>query len=207
MIEFDDQVGVLTREKRKELERFLIEKCHTTTRDIGWLKRIIVRSEPEADCSGYWEWSYSRTGGRPTDFETRIVLNAAFNPDGDVEDFERTLAHEYGHNWTLGHLLTSGAINDARTDRAPELYYGIRRLDDKVFQPNRRVSGWLRSDKEVLAEDYRCLLTPYREKHRMESLVGGPSTEVGEYLRSIGRPEWRCALHRARQDSFSRLSE
>lgn len=97
---------------------------------------------------------------------------------------EETLAHEYGHNWTLGHLLLLERLrdeNDIFACRAPWLYYRIRRIDPNRFSSDLS-KGWEYCDKEVLAEDYRFLFTKSKEPHVMEPLLGNPSTEVADYI-------------------------
>lgn len=186
-MQFIDESGRFTKKELRQLSTFLIEECHTTTRDIEWLESVIIRDEKEADWLGKWQARFVEIDARRERLTTVIVLNSwALR---SVESLKRTLAHEYGHNWTLGHLLTKRWLSRSFSERAPRPYYHIRRLNPKKFMKDYSKT-WAYCDKEVLAEDYRCLLTPYARSHQMHKIVSKPSSEVKQYLVALGRPDW-----------------
>lgn len=189
MIAVEDQAGILSSAERDYLGGFVIETCRTGLQDTQWLQRIIIRRDGLTDYFGYWYCRYTRRGIESRRLQATIILNATYLVT--LRALERTLCHEYGHNWTLGYLLMLDRIGDdgIYVDRAPWLYYRIRRLnpDEFVADENR---GWERCDKEVLAEDYRIRFTPYKDGHRMNHLIGLPSSEVEDYLHDLGKPAW-----------------
>ncbi len=102
---------------------------------------------------------------------------------------ERTLSHEFGHHWTCGYLLDRYGLKMPFDDPAPVLYYQIRGLTDNEFAKDYS-QGWDSCDKEVLAEDYKYHFSPYTGGHRMQNLLGNPTSEVKDYLWKLGKPEW-----------------
>lgn len=72
---------------------------------------------------------------------------------------------------------------------APRHYYRIRGLDPDDFAKDYS-KGWTYCDKEVLAEDYKYKFSPYGDGHRMAHIVSNPTAEVGDYIRTLGRPIW-----------------
>lgn len=185
MIPVLDYDGILTDPQKQQLGRFIIDKCRSRIEDIEWIKNIKLRNDGITGYLGYWTSRYRRVDNRKTDFTTVIVLNTAYLTT--VEQMEQTLAHEYGHNWTLGYLTTQGRINSWDAHRSPWRYYRIRRMDSNNFCTDYN-QGWQQCDKEVLAEDYRCLFTPFKDEHAMERAIGCPSTEVKDYLNRFGSP-------------------
>jgi hypothetical protein len=116
-----------------------------------------------------------------------IVLNSYYLKT--VEQMEKTLAHEFGHHWTLSYYMDRHEMIGWFTENAPRLYYRIRGLDPAKFAKDYS-KGWSYCDKEVLAEDYKYKFSPYTGQHRMKPLVGNPTTEVNDYLRALGKPYW-----------------
>ena len=185
MIRVIDEAGVLSPDEKRQLSTFIIHKCRSTIKDTGWLRHIRVRSDDRSGYLGYWACHLIRDGAHIQHFESVIILNSWYLKT--IESMEETLAHEYGHNWTLGHLLLLERLqdeNDIFACRAPWLYYRIRRMNPKQFSSN-ITKGWEYCDKEVLAEDYRCLFTKSKEPHYIVKLVGNPSTEVKDYIKNF----------------------
>lgn len=184
VLEIVDNGNVLTSDERKELAKYLLEKCRTTTRDIDWLRRITVRSDERSGYLGYWTARVVREHGHVRDFDARIFLNSWYLKT--LEGMKRTLAHEYGHHWTLGHLVMLDCFEgeaDLDSCRLPWGYYRMRRLSTNDVLASR--GQWERCDKEIIAEDYRLLFTPNNDPHAMEGRFGNPSTEVGDYIRTL----------------------
>lgn len=182
-----DESGRFTPDELEELATFLVEQCHTTTEDLDWLESVIIRDEPGAEWLGKWQARFIEVDDRREELTAVIVLNSFYLRL--VSHLERTLAHEYGHNWSLGHLLVRGWLSHTFEERVPPPYYRIRRLDQDKYAEDER-NGWAYCDKEVLAEDYRCLLSPHCDSHRMRKAIGHPSSEVRQYLVALGRPSW-----------------
>jgi len=187
MIKIVDKAGILSGAEVARLQRFVAERCFSRVKDRSWVKHILIRRDGPTDYLGYWTAQSVREGAWLRRFESVIVLNATYLLT--VDAMEEVLAHEYGHNWTLGYLMMWEIVERPRKQRAPWLYYRIRRLDPDDFVCDYS-NGWNYCDKEVLAEDYRFLLTTYRENYAMENLVGLPSSEVRTYLERLGRPIW-----------------
>lgn len=183
-----DKTGMFAPADIKRLEHFIVGQCFSYLRDREWLKRVEIRDDGQTDYFGYWIARVKQLAHGRRELEALIVLNATYLKT--VEALERTLAHEYGHNWSLGYLIDRELLTNMDRQRLPGVYYRIRHLNSGRFRPNDS-KGWNRCDKEVLAEDYRCLMTPYHQPHRMLSTVGPPSAEVRIFLERIGRLDWR----------------
>ena len=105
------------------------------------------------------------------------------------QQMEKTLAHEFGHHWTLGYFMDRHEMIGWFNERAPWLYYRIRGLDPNKFAADYS-KGWSYCDKEVLAEDYKYQFSPYKGMHRMQNLVNNPTSEVGDFISALGKPYW-----------------
>ena len=185
MINLVDEAGVLTPDELTRLRNFVVDQCHCTSHEAPWLLHVKVRKDGSTGYRGYWSVKYQQVGADIKNVQAVIILNATYLLT--IEQLERTLAHEYGHHWTLGYLLDR--LEKPFADRAPMLYYRIRGMDPEDFAPDYS-KGWIHCDKEVLAEDYKYRFSPYAGEHRMENLVGNPSTEVKDYIWSLGKPPW-----------------
>jgi hypothetical protein len=188
MINLIDEAGVLSPDEFTRLKNFIVDKCHCTSEETSWLQAVKVRDDGAANYTGYWTASFQRVGADVKDLQAVIVLNANYLLT--VEQMEKTLAHEFGHHWTLGYLMAKYETPSWFGDRAPYLYYRIRGLDPDAFAADYS-KGWHNCDKEVLAEDYKYRFSPYTGEHRMENAVGNPSAEVKDYLWYLGKPPWR----------------
>ena len=187
MINLIDEAGVLTPGDFTRLQNFIVDKCHCTCEELSWLEAVKVRDDGASGYSGYWTASFQRVGADVKDLKAVIILNAHYLLT--VGQLEKTLAHEFGHHWTLGYLMAKYETPSWFGDRAPYLYYRIRGLDPAIFAADYS-KGWSNCDKEVLAEDYKYRFSPYTGEHRMANLVGNPSTEVEDYLWYLGKPTW-----------------
>lgn len=182
-----DEAGVLTTSEFDRLKGFVINQCLCTTDELAKLKSVKVRDDGASGYGGYWAAKYLRVGADIRNLEAVIVLNAYYLKT--VEQMERTLAHEFGHHWTLGYFMGRHEMIGWFNEHAPWLYYRIRGLDPSEFAKDYS-KGWEFCDKEVLAEDYKYQFSPYTGEHRMKHLVGNPTSEVRQYLEALGRPHW-----------------
>jgi hypothetical protein len=187
MINVIDHTGTLSAAELARLKGFIVDKCLCTSQEAAWLQAVRVRDDGAKGYLGYWSASYTRVGADVRDFKAVIVLNAYYLKT--VSQLERTLAHEYGHHWTLGYLMVKYETPSWFGDRAPYLYYRLRGLDPATFAADYS-NGWHNCDKEVLAEDYKYRYSPYTGAHRMANQVGNPTTEIKDYLWFLGKPPW-----------------
>jgi hypothetical protein len=135
--------------------------------ELAWLDVIEIRDLRSND-NGYWVGNYDRD--RQT-FTATIYLNSLVL--GTIEQLKRTLAHEYGHHWTLSYLAVVHSLQ-VYNERLPRTYYKIRGLSEEhcVYTPGQSKASyedWMRCDKEIIAEDYRVLFSPHphNQDHRM----------------------------------------
>lgn len=182
-----DEAGALTPSEFKRLKKFIINHCLCTMDDINKLRHVKIRDDGAAGYSGYWTAKYLREGADVKDVQAVIVLNSFYLKT--VEQMEKTLAHEFGHHWTLGYLMDRHEMIGWFTERAPWIYYRMRGLDPKTYAKDYS-NGWSFCDKEVLAEDYKHLFSPYAGTHRMEGAVSNPTTEVRHYIQALRKPYW-----------------
>ncbi|MBI2304528.1 MAG: hypothetical protein HYU86_07250 [Chloroflexi bacterium] len=163
-----------------QLGKFVVSFCRCTIEDISWVQAVKLQNDGLTDYNGYWHVTYDDPailGSR--NIKVIIVLNTFFLLT--LEQMEETLAHEYGHHWTLGHLISR--MGRCPDEYPPRIYNSIRGLDGR-FAP--RASQWEFRHSEVLAEDYKHHFTPFRGTHRMVDLIGFPSSEVKDYIASMG---------------------
>ncbi len=189
MIEINliDEAGALSPSDFDRLKNFVIDNCLCTTDEIAKLSHVKVRDDGATGYLGYWSGSYTRVEADVKDVTAVIVLNAHYLLT--VEQMEKTLAHEFGHHWTLCYYMDRHEMIGWFTEEAPRLYYRIRGLDPAQFAKDYS-KGWSYCDKEVLAEDFKYLFSPYTGMHRMKHLAGNPITEVNDYIKSLGKPYW-----------------
>ncbi|WP_243684172.1 hypothetical protein [Methanosarcina barkeri] len=116
---------------------------------------------------------------------------------------KKTLAHEFGHHWTLGYMIENFE-QDIWKERMPLDYYRMRGLDLDNFAPDYS-KDWYHCDKEVLAEDYKYFYSPFDGEHRMKNLVGNPSEEIKAKIVDLGlgaRRSWeelvRCRFSKSK---------
>jgi hypothetical protein len=189
-IKLIDEAGVLSPEDFKRLKNFIIDQCLCSSEEIDKLQHVKVRNDGASGYYGYWSGKYTRSGA-DVKFEAGvIILNSYYLKT--VEQLEKTLAHEFGHHWTLGYLMERQDMIGWFEEHAPWLYYKVRGLDPAKFAKDYS-KGWEYCDKEVLAEDFKHLFSPYHGTHRMNPLVGNPTTEDRDYIRTLGRPVWMTA--------------
>ena len=134
--------------------------------ELAWLDAIEIR-DLGLNTEGDW---YGRYDGQT--FKAIIRLNSLAL--GTIEQLQRTLAHEYGHHWTLSYLAVHHNWGlGIYEERLPRTYYKIRGLSEEhcIYSPQqiRTFEDWMRCDKEIIAEDYRVLFSPHphNQDHRM----------------------------------------
>lgn len=183
MIHLEDPGNVLTPDEYDRLKRFITDKCLCTSVETEWLRKVIVRNDGASGYLGYWAISFlAETELDFRNLQAVIVLNSFYLMT--IEQMERTLAHEYGHHWTIGYMISK--LETPFERRAELEYYRMRGLDPPTnFAPDYSID-WYHCDKEILAEDFKHHFTPYKDEHRMKNLVGNPSTEVKTYIWDIG---------------------
>lgn len=173
-----DYTGQYTSQQLEELSNFVEEQLLASEVDLDWLDVIKIRKDGlMAGYYGYWRIKFDDNTPRAI-----IVLNASFLKT--VEQLKRTLAHEYGHHWTLCYLAINHGL-DVYNEPLPSEYYNIRGLSEDycLYSPQQIQSpqDWMRCDKEIIAEDYRVLFSPHphNQDHRM---VGNPITHPNELV-------------------------
>ncbi|MCC5611152.1 hypothetical protein LC612_31455 [Nostoc sp. CHAB 5834] len=115
-----------------------------------------------------------------------------------LDDLKETLAHEYGHHWSIINCIRHHWPNFMATEKVtermlPEAYFKVRELDSQQYYPDYE-GGWHLCDKEIIAEDYRVLFapSPYNENHAIiekirkqklgHNIIELPSESVKNYI-------------------------
>lgn len=194
MINLIDEAGVLSSKEFNQLKNFIVDKCLCTHVETPWLLSVKVRKDGPTGYYGYWSVRYEQIGLDIRNVQAVIVLNATYLLT--MEQLQKTLAHEFGHHWTLGYMLERLEI--PFKNRAPVEYYRMRGLTLDDFAPDYS-KGWYNCDKEVLAEDYKYFFSPFKGEHRMENLIGDPSVEVNTMIWDFGfarRRSWEEQLRK-----------
>jgi hypothetical protein len=204
----DDYIEILvedckqffTEDEHYELARFLVEDLLSSKYDIQCLVSITIDNYSHNGYDGTWTFLAKKKQGI---YLAAITLNLFYLKT--LNDLKETLAHEYGHHWTIVHCIkkhwTDFAQNEkVSSQRLPNLYYKMRGLDLARFHPHARF-GWHLCDKEVIAEDYRVLFapSPHNQDHGvieemmadedlLDYLIQHPSDEVKSFILSLGSP-------------------
>ena len=168
MPRIEDFSNQYTLEELESLSDFVEQELRLSSPiELAWLDVIEIRDLRSND-NGYWVGNYDRD--RQT-FTATIYLNSLVL--GTIEQLKRTLAHEYGHHWTLSYLAVVHSLQ-VYDERLPRTYYKIRRLSEEhcVYTPEQSKASyedWMRCDKEIIAEDYRVLFSPHphNQDHQM----------------------------------------
>jgi hypothetical protein len=186
MINLIDEAGVLSKDEFDELKNFVIDECPCSHYETPWLKYVKIRKDGNSNYKGYWTAKWEEVGLDKRNLEAVIILNATYLLT--LDQMKETLAHEFGHHWTIGYLIENQEL--PWDNRAPLDYYRMRGLTLNDFAQDYS-KGWDHCDKEVLAEDYKYFFSPFTGKHRMKSLVGNPSKEVKAKIFNMGLGERR----------------
>ena len=106
-----------------------------------------------------------------------------------IEDCKKTLAHEYGHHWTLSYLAVNHGIDYTR-HQIPWKYYWLRKLNP-LHHAHNYSKGWENCDQEIVAEDYRVLFAPppHNQEHEIVRRKNGrfknPGRSIEQYIREL----------------------
>jgi hypothetical protein len=183
-----DETGKFSIAQCQELENFIANELLSDARDRSWLKRVVIRNDGLKDYQGYWVIrSSSSAQGRVTALGAEIVLNYFYLKT--LSALKTTLAHEYGHHWTLCYAIVNGGFNFSR-DRIPDPYYELRGLTSDYHRGSyRNLAEWKLCDREVIAEDYRVLFAPaaQAQTHGMVPPLALPSDKVRAYIQGLAQ--------------------
>ncbi|KKM60685.1 hypothetical protein LCGC14_1539380 [marine sediment metagenome] len=182
-IPIKDSDKVLSDEEAVDLASFAVSSCRTTSEDRSWIKEIVLRNDGRTSYYGYWEVAYLPRTLRGRRIQSKIVLNTFYLLT--MDQLKKTLAHEMGHNWTTGYLISR--LGRSPNESPPRVFYAMRGLDTKYASKG---VAWQCLDREVMAEDYRTLCTSSRGDHRMANDIGLPSAEVKDYFIRMGYPRY-----------------
>lgn len=167
MPRIEDFSNQYTLEELESLSDFVEQELRLSSPiELAWLDVIEIR-DLGLDTNGDW---YGRSDDDRQTFKARIRLN--YRVLGTIEQLQRTLAHEYGHHWTLSYLAVHHNLR-IYEERLPRTYYKIRGLSEEhcIYSPQqiRTFEDWMRCDKEIIAEDYRVLFSPHphNQDHQM----------------------------------------
>ncbi|MDJ0658932.1 MAG: hypothetical protein QNJ42_05515 [Crocosphaera sp.] len=197
-LEIEDRENYFSQDELAEFGSFICDNLLSTKREFAWLGRVIIRDDGRSGYLGYWDAKIVKSSQDPSVIIGIVAvvvinfyqLNLSFKTHQQrLNEVKEILAHEYGHHWTLSHLLVNGVVKDYWLDRLPTDYYAIRPLSEEQHFPNYQGGSWQRCDKEIIAEDYRCLFAdlPDQRDHQMLGLDGlqYPCERVRDYIRNI----------------------
>jgi hypothetical protein len=181
---------LFTDEDIQALRNFIQHEILSQEIDRNRLAKIII-SEDGKGCGyrGYWKPRFipANDSDQIVNLKAVIVLNASFLLT--LDDLKETLAHEYGHHWTLSYLAINQQIR-VFEQRLPEEYYEHRSLNktDTVYHINECSQNyfWTQCDKEIIAEDYRVLFTPSNQDHCMvNDTLPYPNQATRQYIENL----------------------
>jgi hypothetical protein len=185
----DDRTGRLGEEGYDELMNFVSNELLSNELDISLLDVIRIRNDGRTNYLGYWTAIFHYAPDDPTNIvavTAVIVLNYFYLKS--INSLKRTLAHEYGHHWTLSYMAINRGID--MSQQLPREYYRLRALNAERYFHDYS-NGWNRCDREIIAEDYRVLFapSPHNQNHKMVANPNGdlslPDLSVEEYIKSL----------------------
>jgi hypothetical protein len=189
-ISVDDQTGEFSKQDHAELITLVEKELLSNDWDRNLLAAIIIRDDGPNREYGFYAVQFQCDGlGNITLGVAAIVLNQYYLKS--LAQLKRTLAHEYGHHWTISYLAVNQGIT--REQRLPYEYYTLRNMNKIQYAHDYRM-GWDKCDREVIAEDYRVLFapSPYDEDHRIvryNPSLSFPDNRVKEYIFNLQNPE------------------
>jgi hypothetical protein len=178
----------------KEFEKFIVTQCTSTPKDLNWLKNVIYQWNGDVGYLGYWWASFVVDKGDLVGIKATIGLNLFYLRT--LDELKQTFSHEYGHHWTLSYFAKSNNIESLESlneVRLPREYYIERGLNCALYNPGYKSDddSWFFTDKEVIAEDYRVLFSPYGDEHKMDNDInklGKPSVNVADFIWNLAKP-------------------
>lgn len=185
----DDRTGNLDNGAREELFDFVTNELLSDKLDIHLLDVVIIRNDQRASYLGYWKAAFHYNPDNSNSVVAGaavIVLNSFYLKT--INSLKRTLAHEYGHHWTLSYLAINHSIN--MNQKLPLDYYQLRLLEPQQHSHDYSM-GWGRCDREIIAEDYRVLFapSPHNRDHKMvansENGLQFPNLSVRDYIENL----------------------
>lgn len=153
--------------------------------EVSSLKEVIIRDAGDVGWTGQYLGQYRTDPTGKIISETgAIVLNVYYYKNSPYfQDYMRmTLAHEYGHHYTLYHKWLTW--NLPLGTRFPDSYYQMRPLDKTRTAPDYSL-GWEKCDLEIIAEDYSYFYSGYKY-HALSDIYGFPSYATKTWLDKIG---------------------
>lgn len=163
----EDLAGAFTRGDHLELARFLDKELLHNDHDLKCLSRVVIKDMGDTGEDGLWTFIFDQ---ELDTFAAIISLNHTYLTT--LEGLKETLAHEYGHHWTIlhcirGHWPEFKGNPRPSHHRLPKTYYEVREISPKDYHTGDIENAWHLCDKEVIAEDYRLLFAPapYNQDH------------------------------------------
>jgi hypothetical protein len=185
----DDRTGKLNQEHYDELTAFIVNELLSNELDLYLLDVIRIRNDGGTNYFGYWTARFHYDPDDSTKIvavTAVIVLNYFYLKS--INSLKRTLAHEYGHHWTLSYLAINQGIDMSK--QLPHEYYKMRPLELQEYSHDYSM-GWNRCDREIIAEDYRVLFapSPHNQDHRMvdnpNDNLSLPDLSIENYIKSL----------------------
>ncbi|MEC4817860.1 MAG: hypothetical protein SAK29_32005 [Scytonema sp. PMC 1069.18] len=202
--QIEDYTQKFTQSDLEQLGDFVCNELLSTPVDVSWLGVIRIQDKGGNGVLGSWSAEFYKNKQNPSQIDsisTLIILNYAYHDISgtltSLDQLKETLAHEYGHHWTLlycilNHGLLIECMDDVFTHRLPDAYYRIRDLNYQEYYPSYSPGGWHRCDKEIVAEDYRVLFAPYpyNQEHKIVThpkinTLAFPNEETKEYIATL----------------------
>ncbi len=181
-----DHTGKFSQVDLNELVHFVNNELLSNI-ETQWLV-IRIRDDGRTDYYGYWTAQFIFDDQNQINgISAIIVLNYFYLKT--IDTLKETLAHEYGHHWTLSYLAVNQGINYTN-QHLPRKYYQFRGLNKRDYAHDYS-KGWEKCDKEIIAEDYRVLFAPHPYNQNHEIVVNSdgklktPNQQIKEYIKNL----------------------
>ena len=193
-----DNIAEYSKKFHINLCEFIHHDLLSYIEDLASLTYIVIEDHGYNGKPGRWTGFAVSREDCTASIKAEIVLNYPYNLT--LEDAKVTLAHEYGHHWTIFYCLKnhwgSEQVKNQKDSypRLPDPYYSLRGLSPNIYCHD-YTKDWHFCDKEVIAEDYRILFapTPYNKDHGIIEelkknnlpMISFPDMKIRRYIEKL----------------------
>jgi len=156
-------------DKEAVIKEYLKSALLWRPRDIATLHNVVIIEDAAPTWTGATLFSYTSDNGVISNVGSTIFINA-YLAKTDY-DFKNVFSHEYGHHFTMFYIMNDKQILYDKP--LPAQYYQLRPLDSSKIKSDYS-AGWNYCDKEIIAEDYKYLFSPFKD-HGAATVAGYPS--------------------------------
>ena len=154
--------------------------------EISSMYKIVLEDAGNTGWEGQYCGAYRMTSqGDIVSSYGYIILNTYYRASSPIftDYMKLTLAHEYGHHYTLSHKWVN--LDLPADARFPDSYYSVRPLS-KTTTATDYSKGWQNCDAEIVAEDYSYFYSGYgMQQMNISYGLSLPSAGIKTWLQNL----------------------